>query len=48
MLRMGREYSCGRKDTGKDTTQIKDGFMRGRPEIFDKTTLLWLYFCSII
>jgi len=48
MLRMGREYSCGRKDTGKDTTQIKDGFMTGRPEIFDNTTLLWLYVCSII
>jgi hypothetical protein len=48
MLRMGREYSCGRKDIGKDTTQIKDGFMRGGPEISDKNTLLWFYFCNII
>jgi hypothetical protein len=31
-----------------DTTQIKDGFMRGRPEIFDNNTLLWFYFCSIM
>jgi hypothetical protein len=48
MLRMGREYSCGKKDIGKDTTPINDGFMRGRPGIFDKNTLLWFYFCSII
>jgi len=48
MLRMGREYSCGRKDIGRDTIQIKDGFMRGRPEIFDKNKLLWFYFCSKI
>jgi hypothetical protein len=33
---MGREYSCGKKGIGKDTTQIKDGFMRGRPEIFER------------
>jgi len=48
MLRMGREYSCGRKDIGKDTTPIKNGFMRGRPEISDKNKFLWFYFCSII
>jgi hypothetical protein len=40
MLRKGRKYSCGRKNIGKDTTQIKDGFMRGHSEIFDKNTLL--------
>jgi hypothetical protein len=48
MLKMRRKYCCRRNDIGKDTTQIKNGFMTGRPEIFNKNTLLRFYFCSII